>query len=66
MDTFPLLDELQTIARNGLQYAENPYDTERYERLLVLATQAYSKVLDLPAETIRAQFAKESGVGRPA
>lgn len=65
MNTFPLLEELQTIARNGLQYAENPYDVERYERLLVLATQAYSKVLDVPAETIRAQFAKESGVVTP-
>ena len=65
MNTFPLLEELQTIARNGLQYAENPYDVERYERLLVLATQAYSKVLDLPAETIRAQFAKESGIITP-
>jgi ADP-ribose pyrophosphatase YjhB (NUDIX family) len=65
MNTFPLLEELQTIARNGLQYAENPYDVERYERLLVLATQAYSKVLDLPAETIRTQFALESGVITP-
>ena len=65
MNTFPLLEELQTIARNGLQYAENPYDVERYERLLVMATQAYSAVLDVPAETIREQFARESGVITP-
>lgn len=65
MNTFPLLEELQTIARNGLQYATNPYDMERYERLLTLTTQSYSEVLDLPAETVRAQFAYESGVITP-
>lgn len=61
MDTFPLLDELQTIARNGLRYAKNPYDIERYERLLQLVAQSYSDVLDAPAEMIREQFAKELG-----
>ena len=65
MDTFPLLDELQTIARNGLQYAENPYDRERYERLMQLAAQGYGAALDMPAETIRAQFAKELGTITP-
>jgi len=29
MDILPLLDELQIIARNGLHYAQNPYDRER-------------------------------------
>jgi ADP-ribose pyrophosphatase YjhB (NUDIX family) len=61
MDIFSLLDELQTIARNGLHYTTNPYDRERYERLLALATETYQEVLDLPAETIRERFAKELG-----
>jgi ADP-ribose pyrophosphatase YjhB (NUDIX family) len=65
MNTFPLLNELQAIARTGLQFTSSPYDRERYERLLALATEAYSEVLDLPAETIRAQFAQESGVITP-
>jgi ADP-ribose pyrophosphatase YjhB (NUDIX family) len=65
MDTFPLLDELQTIARNGLQYAENPYDRERYERLMQLVTQGYGAALDVPAEAIRAQFARELGTITP-
>jgi ADP-ribose pyrophosphatase YjhB (NUDIX family) len=65
MDTFPLLDELQTIARNGLQYATNPYDIERYERLMELVTQSYGDVLDVPAETIRKQFADEVGTITP-
>ena len=37
-DILPLLDELQTIARNGLTYATNPYDEERYRRLLELVS----------------------------
>lgn len=41
MDIFSLLDELQTIARNGLTFAKDPYDQERYERLLELATAYY-------------------------
>ena len=65
MNTFPLLNELQAIARTGLQFTSSPYDRERYERLMALATQAYSEVLDLPGETIRAQFAQESGVITP-
>lgn len=65
MNTFSLLDELQTIARNGLQYAQNPYDRERYERLLELTSQSYSATLDLPAETLKAHFARESGVVTP-
>lgn len=65
MNTFSLLDELQTIARNGLQYAENPYDRERYERLLELASQSYSATLDLPVETLKVHFARESGVITP-
>ena len=31
MDIVALLEELQAIARNGLAYAQNVYDRERYE-----------------------------------
>ena len=53
MDILPLLDELQTIARNGLNYTTNPYDRERFERLLALATKYYGESLDLPPEAVR-------------
>lgn len=65
MDIIPLLDELQTIARNGLAYAANGYDRERYERLLRLASENYSEIFDIPAETIRKRFADEMGVITP-
>ena len=65
MDIYALLDELQTIARNGLHFASDPYDRERYERLLTLATQTYGELLDAPAEAIRARFRNELGYVTP-
>ncbi len=60
-DIYALLDEVQTLARNGLHYATNSYDRERYERLLALATRSYAELLDLPEDAIRARFARELG-----
>ena len=65
MDIFSLLDELQTIARNGLHYARDPYDRERYEHLMRLTTQQYSQLLALPEETIRERFRNELGYITP-
>ncbi len=65
MDFLPLLDELQTIARNGLAYATNPYDRQRYERLLELATTYYGQTVDLPAAEVRRRFAAEVGYITP-
>jgi ADP-ribose pyrophosphatase YjhB (NUDIX family) len=61
MDIFALLDEVQTIARNGLHYAQDLYDRERYKRLLSLATNSYSELSDLPEDAIRTRFAQELG-----
>lgn len=65
MDILPLLDEIQTIARNGLAYAENPFDRERYERLMALASQYYGQALDLPAEEVRQRLSAELGYVTP-
>jgi 8-oxo-dGTP pyrophosphatase MutT (NUDIX family) len=61
MDIFSILEEVQVIARNGLNYSTNLYDRERYERLLNLSTKTYSELLDLPLEDIRARLADELG-----
>ncbi len=65
MDIFSLLDEIQTIARNGLNYTSSAYDRERYERLMRLATQTYGVLLDVSDETIRTRFLKETGYITP-
>ena len=42
MDIFSLLDEVRAIAQNGLFYTSDPFDRERYDRLMELAAQTYS------------------------
>ena len=65
MDILQLLDELQTIARNGLTYSNNPYDQERYQRLLKLVSSYYGQTLDLPAADIQRRFQAELGYITP-
>jgi ADP-ribose pyrophosphatase YjhB (NUDIX family) len=65
MDIFSLLDSLRTIAQNGLFYAKDPFDRERYERLMDLTVQNYSELLAAPDETIRAQFLNDMGQVTP-
>lgn len=65
MDILELLNEIQAIARTGLHYTEGSYDRERYERLLTLAAQNYSDLLNLPSAEVQAQFCKEMGYITP-
>jgi ADP-ribose pyrophosphatase YjhB (NUDIX family) len=65
MDVIAVLNEIQTIARNGLEFSTNPYDQERYERLLNLAADIYGEYIDVPGEVIRARFRNEMGYITP-
>ncbi len=65
MNILILLDELQAIARNGLHYTSDNYDRDRYERLMGLATQAYSELLQAPSTEIKARLLKEIGQVTP-
>ena len=47
MDVSPLLDELRMIAQNGLEYANDPHDGERYERILELTAEWYGRAAEL-------------------
>lgn len=51
-----LLDEIRAIASTGLHYSTNPFDRERYERLLGLAAKEYAERSSLESEEIRARF----------
>ena len=65
MDIYALLDDLRTIARNGLHFSSNPYDRERYERLLELAAQTYAELLQVPEQTVKERFLNELGYITP-
>ena len=65
MDILPLLDEIRTIACNGLAFSESPYDIERYQRLLDIASTYYGMSLDLPAAQVRQKLSAELGYITP-
>lgn len=60
-DVVPLLDELRILAGTGLAYADDPYDVERYERILDLVSEWYGRTADLPPAEVRSRFAEEVG-----
>lgn len=61
LDAFALLDEVQAVARTGLHYSENPFDRERYTRLLDAASREYTSRTGLDGPEIRARFDAEVG-----
>lgn len=65
MDILPLLDELQSIARTGLNYSTNPYERERCERILELVSHYYGQALDVPPAEVRKRFSTELGYITP-
>jgi 8-oxo-dGTP pyrophosphatase MutT (NUDIX family) len=60
-DALPLLDELRLIAQNGLEYADDPYDRERYERVLELVAREYADAADLTPDEVHGRFADRVG-----
>jgi ADP-ribose pyrophosphatase YjhB (NUDIX family) len=64
-DIFGLLDELRTIAHNGLTYTTNPYDRERYQKLLDLTIERYSEELNTPSGEVRKRLTAELGYVTP-
>lgn len=68
MDILPLLDELRVMAQAGLFWADrkdDPYDRERYERILELVAEYYNKTIDVPPEEAHERLAEELGYVTP-
>lgn len=57
-----LLDELRIIAENGLEYADDPYDEERYDRILELVERYYGRTFDLPDDRVLRDCRENSGM----
>jgi ADP-ribose pyrophosphatase YjhB (NUDIX family) len=64
-DFLSLLDELRIMAKVGLRYADNPYDEERYDRILELVSEWYGQSVELPPEEVRTRFDEEVGYVTP-
>jgi ADP-ribose pyrophosphatase YjhB (NUDIX family) len=56
---------LQAIAQDGLTYAKDPYDLERYELLQELAVEFMAEGSGAELEHLRALFARETGPATP-
>jgi hypothetical protein len=57
--------ELQAMSQTGLAFTLSPYDTQRYTRLAELAAAIVATHVDLPAETVAAQFLAQPGYATP-
>jgi 8-oxo-dGTP pyrophosphatase MutT (NUDIX family) len=60
-----LLDAVRATAQEGLAFAENPYDRERYRKLFELACEQYAETTGLGAGAIGEAFLKERGCITP-
>jgi ADP-ribose pyrophosphatase YjhB (NUDIX family)/rhodanese-related sulfurtransferase len=60
-DVVTLVEAIQSIGRTGLHFSEDPYDRERYQRLVDLAVSAYAEVGGVPEGVVRERFAAEVG-----
>lgn len=60
-----ILDEIRAIALEGLTYAKDKYDIDRYQKLLEIAAGKYSELLGLPPEKIINELRKEVGCITP-
>jgi ADP-ribose pyrophosphatase YjhB (NUDIX family) len=56
---------LQAIAQNGLTYASNPYDIERYEATLQIAAEIASAYTGTPVRQVLAEFEAQAGHATP-
>lgn len=65
MEILALLDELRAMAQTGLDFTEDPYDRERYERILELVSIYYGEALEMPPPEVRDQLAEEFGQVTP-
>ncbi len=57
--------ELQAIAQNGLLYAQNPFDQERYARLREIAAEIWAQQTGSDRSTVLKLFCEQTGYATP-
>ena len=65
MRLMQIADQVRSLSNNGLTYGTNPYDIDRYERLLKLAAELLSMVATQPLEEITRVFITDIGLRTP-
>ncbi len=57
--------QLAALSQNGLTYAENPYDIDRYEKVREVAAEMMSAQSDLSTQEVLTILAREEGYATP-
>lgn len=57
--------QLQSLAQTGLEFTENPYDRERYNRIRELSLEIMNEYTGLEMKRLADLFANESGYQTP-
>lgn len=57
--------EIQSLAQAGLEYTNNVYDIERYERLREISAEIISEKTNLNMEKVKGLFCNETGYQTP-
>lgn len=60
-----IADEIRAMSNNGLHYNTNPYDIDRYQRLLKLAAELLDMVAVQPLDEIERVFVEDMGLHTP-
>ncbi len=56
---------LAALAQDGLEYAVNDYDVDRYRKVRAVATELLSVLTDRPADELRLELDRDSGYATP-
>jgi len=60
-----IADEIRSLSNNGLHYGSNPYDIDRYQRLLKMAAELLSMAATQPLDEIERVFVDDIGIHTP-
>ncbi len=57
--------EIQALSQTGLYYSRDPYDTQRYQRLIEIAAEIVGSHTGLPTEPMVENFSYQPGYATP-
>ncbi len=60
-----LIKEIRALAQSALQFTKDPYDRERFERLLDISSELYTELSDSDLEEVERFFIPEVGYATP-
>lgn len=65
IDMHSLIKEIRALAQSALQYTKDPYDRERFERLIDISSELYTELSDSDLASVERFFIPEVGYATP-